>query len=790
MVSHPKYLYLAFGVLCLIWTASPLCSAADLSVSGMVLDQTGSPIPGAFVTLYTSTALLHKTQSANDGSFSFPNVQAGTYLLECHQDGFQTQSRRLVLRDRSEYLRIALDVVGLHQHVSVVASDLPEVPSEIAKAVSLISAEEITNRDLFFLTDALRSIPSLQIQQLGGPGALSSYRFRGMRPEDSAILLDGFRFLDASDIKGSARPLLSDLSVTRAERIEVLRGAASTLYGTNAVGGVVNVISRQPSQPLAGFVSLEGGSLGLLQGAGGLEGLTASRRFSYSIAGTHVNYTRGLDGRDTYRNSSGNSRFTYDFTPQARLFLRFHLADSFLFLNRSPSPLPDLPPLPPGQLVRHAVPFPRPGANFHTQFDDPDNHGSNRSYGVAARFDHTIGAFWSYAVGYQTLQTRSRFDNGPAVSPEAQQFGFIDSPRTSSFEGTLDELFWRNQFALHPANTAQLNLGFESSSLHQTAFDLTTQATQRSLAFTAADHTRLLDQRLHLQLVFRGQWYGLDSPQFSDPTADPFTSVSDLDLPATYSGDISLAYFLARWNTKVRLHGGNGFRSPSLFERFGSGGSGDFRSYFGNPLLRAERSTFIDGGFDWFAFGNKMEFSATYFYNHLQTIIDFGVTPNDPFSRQFGYMNLKGGNSRGFELSVSSRPLAFLNFTGSYTFTKSNQPSPTSAGTTRVLGLSDHQVNFTINARPTRLLNLNLQAYAVSNYDFPVFGLVFSIPSQTYRFPGYALLNLTGSYILLEAEHARLRFTTRIDNLLNQEYFQSGFWAPKAVVRTGIHVDF
>ena len=92
-----------------------------------------------------------------------------------------------------------LAVAGLHQEVSVIATDYPQVPTEIAKSVSLISAEELERRDTVFLTDALTAVPGLQLQQLGGPGSVASYRFRGLLPEDTAVLLDGFRFTDPSD---------------------------------------------------------------------------------------------------------------------------------------------------------------------------------------------------------------------------------------------------------------------------------------------------------------------------------------------------------------------------------------------------------------------------------------------------------------------------------------------------------------------------------------------------------------------------------------------------------------
>ena len=765
-------------------------AAGTLTISGTVLDPTGAPVPEASVRLYAASAPVNRTQTRPDGSFEFSQLLEGTYVLECYKEGFQKLGRRVALDQDSDALRLTLEIAGLNQHVVVIASELPELPSEVSKAVSLVSTEELGNRDALILTDALRQIPSLQIQQLGGPGALAGYRFRGLRPEDTSILLDGFRFRDPSDNKNSARPFLSDLLVPRAERIEVLRGAGSALYGTNAIGGTVNVVSQQPTQPLGGFFSFQGGSLGLWQGTAGLAGKITHERLDYSVQAAHLNYTEGLDGNDTYRINSGSAWAAYKLTPGSRLFFKYHTADSFLLLNHSPSPLPDLTPLPAGQSVREAIPFPASQATFHPQFDDPDNHRHFRYLGGAIRLDHQVNRFWSHSLGYQSLRTRRRFDNGPAVSPESEAFGFQDFSAKDRFDGALDEISWLHRFSLHRVNTTQLLLEFERSHLDQFVFGLATEATQSSLAFSAANQTRLLNDRLHLQFAFRSQGYRLNSPRFSDETGNPFTSAGDLKVPATYNGDLSLAYFLAGWNTKFRVHAGNGYRSPSLFERFGGGGTGSFRSYFGNPLLRAERSTFMDGGLDHFAWNNKLQLSATYFYTHLQTIIDFGPTPADRFNRSFGYINLKGGNARGVELSVSSRPTSFLDFAGSYTLTKSNQPSPTSAGTTRVLGLSEHQFTFQFHARPTRRFQLSFQGYAVSAHDFPLFGLVFTIPSEIFRFDGYTLMDLTGSYVLHEGERTRLRFVARIDNLLNQEYYQGGFQAPKATVRTGFYFDF
>ena len=91
---------------------------------------------------------------------------------------------------------------------------------------------------------------------------------------------------------------------------------------------------------------------------------------------------------------------------------------------------------------------------------------------------------------------------------------------------------------------------------------------------------------------------------------------------------------------------------------------------------------------------------------------------------------------------------------------------------------------------PTRRINLQVQTYAVSDHDFPLFGVLFPFPFGTFRFPGYIRADLSGSYLLREVEHSRLRLLTRVDNLLNREYYNGGFVAPKATFRTGLRWEF
>src|SRR5206468_12458774 len=107
----------------------------------------------------------------------------------------------------------------------------------------------------FSLVEALQTIPGFRVQQLGGFGRTASIKTRGLRNQDTAVLIDGIRFRDASAITGDASPFLSDFTLTSVNRIEVLRGSGSSLYGTNAIGGVIDFQTPEPQQGWHGQVS-------------------------------------------------------------------------------------------------------------------------------------------------------------------------------------------------------------------------------------------------------------------------------------------------------------------------------------------------------------------------------------------------------------------------------------------------------------------------------------------------------------------------------------------------------
>ena len=137
-----------------------------------------------------------------------------------------------------------------------------QTAAEVSKAVTVIDGDEIAARNEFSVADALRTVPGATVQQLGGPGSFTSIKLRGLREEDTSILIDGVRFRDAASPQGDATAFVGELYIANLDRIEVLRGSGSSLYGSHAIGGAVNLITASGSGRPSADISAEAGGLG------------------------------------------------------------------------------------------------------------------------------------------------------------------------------------------------------------------------------------------------------------------------------------------------------------------------------------------------------------------------------------------------------------------------------------------------------------------------------------------------------------------------------------------------
>ena len=170
------------------------------------------------------------------------------------------------------------------QSIVVTATRIPTPQSQIASSITVITAEDIANRQDQSLPDALKEVPGLNLVQSGGPGGQTSIFMRGTNSNHTKVLVDGIDLSDPSNPTGAfdfGHLLLQDV-----QKIEVLRGPQSGLYGSDAIGGVVNIITKSGEGPAQVTASLQGGSFDTFNQAASLSG--AAERFHYMFSVDHI----------------------------------------------------------------------------------------------------------------------------------------------------------------------------------------------------------------------------------------------------------------------------------------------------------------------------------------------------------------------------------------------------------------------------------------------------------------------------------------------------------------------
>jgi iron complex outermembrane receptor protein len=759
------------------------------------MDRQGAGVPGATVKLYARERPTEGVQTVTDttGAYRFERLAPGEYLVEAEAPGFARSAAQQVRVESgaNPTLDIPLELAGVREEVVVTASGTAQTVDEVSKAITVVDQREIDERDEFSIPEVLRTVPGLRVRQLGGPGTLVSIRSRGLRNQDTAVLVDGLRLRDAASPQGDASALMSSLVVTDVSRIEVLRGSGSSLYGTNALGGVINIVSDEGGGPFRGNLLLEGGSLGLFRGRAQVSGSAGEAdRLIYSAGLTHINVSRGVDGDDASRTTGGQGRVVFRFTPKTTLSARIYATDAFVQLNDSPDVIGALPPtgvveavpLSPAELRRYENGTPRSqlnvgSATFIPSANDPDASGKTRFFSGAVIFAQQPTESLSYTVAYQGLISgRSSFEG-----PGGNFFEPLGNTRLD-FDGRIHTLNARTDFRLGRANLINAGYEYEDENFTSRSFDVNpannnaVDVTQRSHTLFVQDQLSFLDGRLQFSAAFRSQFFSLRQPRFTPSANAPFGGPFESP-PNAYTGDGSVAYFFNKTNTKLRAHVGNGHRAPALFERFGSSFStftGTF-SPIGDPRLKPERSIAFDAGVDQTLFNKRLRASATYFYTRLQEVIGFDfsglINPaTDPFGRFFGFLNTGGGLARGLELSATAAPTRTLDLFTSYTYTNSDELIPHAAGI-RSFVIPDHQFSLVATQHIGRRVLVNFDFVASSNYLAPIF-------PRIYRFEGLVKADLGASYTLPLTGARSIRFYGKVENLFDRKYFEGGFRTP------------
>src|SRR5437773_9365387 len=235
-------------------------SAAGASLNGSVLDQLGEPVSGAKITLVRDGQRVSDVTSNPRGEFSFDGLAEGRYRVEAIAAGFEPRTSEAVFVSAGARatLDVALQIGTVLQHVLVTAA-ADEVPqAQVGASVTVLDAALIDALGNTDLLEPLRTVPGAAVVQTGARGGATSLFVRGGASNFAKVLVDG---VPANDIGGAFD--FADLSTAGVDRVEVLRGSNSVLYGTDALTGVVDITTKRGEGRIPdATLSVDGGNLG------------------------------------------------------------------------------------------------------------------------------------------------------------------------------------------------------------------------------------------------------------------------------------------------------------------------------------------------------------------------------------------------------------------------------------------------------------------------------------------------------------------------------------------------
>jgi vitamin B12 transporter len=487
----------------------------------------------------------------------------------------------------------------------VVTATKVETPSEqLGASISVVNGDDFQTLHYPTVDEALRNVPGVEIRRSGSYGKTSSITIRGANANQVQVLVDGVRV--KSPTLGQVD--LSDLSPDLIERIEIIRGAQSTLYGADAIGGVVNIITRKGAGgPLQASVQQEVGNYDTLASRATVSG--AYKILNYALSASHFESNGQLqnDGNDVDALS-------------ARVGATLPRSSSLDFVfryNKSASGVPVKGVFPGPQPI---VPIINPNARQQSETSIWSLEGKT----------HPV-EWW------ETHARLSRYENSSGFQDPADPGVDFDFTAFSQVDVVRKEAEWVNSFFVGKWSTSTLGLEYRR------------EEGENKGVFRAATETPsvFFEQQLRFfdRLFITGGFRVEDNSVFGTTT--------------TERG--SVAFLIKETGTRLRGSAGTGFRAPTFNDLF-------FPD-FGNPDLQPEKSLSYDFGVDQRLWRNRIRVGLTYFQNNFTNLITCCVPlPTAPFG---GPVNVGRARSAGIEFTSEVDVLPNLVAQLNYTYTDS-----------------------------------------------------------------------------------------------------------------------
>lgn len=612
------------------------------------------------------------------------------------------------------------------EEVVISATKTPLPVSQVTSAVEVITGEELEQKKIKTVIDALRLAQGVAAFSNGGPGTTATVRLRGAQANHTLVVLDGT--IMNSGTTGDFD--FANLTAENIERIEILRGAQSMLWGSDAMGGVINIITKKGEGRPTASTFIEYGSFASLREGVQASGAKGPFDFSGSLnrwdtsSFSAVDYKRGAAERDGFHNWQGSGKLGIALPKDGRFEFALRWWNSFVNLDN---------------------------AFGNTAFDVFGSHQRTRNLTLSGTYDQPITSWWSQKLTLAQTNEHTIFDAGTVQKDLNTGTVSPVFPFPGDIEILNRRLEWQHNVQIGKPLLLTAGYQFREAQGDNPSFQPQTSPTK-----IISSHAGFAQAQLNVQERFLAT---------AGVRQDSYNVFGDA---TTYR--VTGGYLHKETGTKVRASYATGFRAPNINELF-------FPD-FGNPNLKPEKSKSLDVGLDQHLFKDRLTLSAGYFWNHFDNLILAVFDPVNcaPFSL-FGLcaQNVGQAKSQGWEAGFTAAILKHLDVKGQYTYTLTRD----FATGNRLPRWPVHQASIGVSFQPIEPVHVNL--------DYRYVGSRFNDPQNVQKQGGFGVVNLSGTYDVVK----RVQVFGRVDNLFNQNYEEILFFGtPIRSVYGGVKVSY
>ena len=616
-----------------------------------------------------------------------------------------------------------------------VTSTRTETPIEqVTTSASVITAKDIEAQQAETVLEVLRNVPGVDVVQSGSRGNNTAVFIRGAESDQVLILIDGVEV--NSTTVGAFN--FAHLTTENIERIEIIRGAGGALYGSQAIGGVINIITKKGRGPLELGLSTEGGNGATHRQVVTLAG--ALGKLGYSFSGARMESDGFRPFNDDYRNLATSGRLDYQFAEDAALkgIFRFNKTDVGLFNSN----------------------------NFVPNGRDPNSREALTQYLGKVEWEQRIQQGWDYRIAGSIFKEHIKDSDDPDPLRDCQFFGFpCDSKTRSRFRPQIGTAEFQTNYRFADWSTTTFGTEFKrrkastSSSSDGVSLGEINKAI-RNIGYYVQEQIKLMGDRLIVVPAVR-----LDDHQ---------------TFGTEWSPSISSSYFFPETGTRLKAGYAEGFKAPTLNELFFPAGFGC--AAFGNPDLGPEKSWELNAGVEQTVFSDRIKVAGTFFHREVSDLIGTGPTP-DPTDPAFCVRAENLGRARfdGVEWLIDLKLFSFLSLGANYTYLDWD----TADG--KLLRRPRHRGNVNLNYSYERFR---------MNFDVNIAGRRDDLKSTTgadIKKAGYVRFDLAGSYQLpVKLDLVKdVSLFGKIENLFDKKYEEAdGFRARPINFLLGVRGTF